>query len=334
MAITTTHQYIDRDTGATMDERLFGDQLVSMIYSTIREKASAFFNMIISPTYSDLIARINYDFPFRGKWQALKMAEKLNIDPGECLEPEIALLSARNLFERKIRYWETRPMPENSKMVLSPADSRVIIGSLSETESLFIKEKFFSLSDLLLKDEWLSVFAEGDFAVFRLTPDKYHYSHTPVSGVVVDHYEIDGVCHSCNPLAVVREISPYSKNRRIVTIIDTDVESGTGIGKVAMIEVVALMIGGITQCYSTERYDSPLKMEKGLFLEKGCPKSLFHPGSSTDLLLFENGKIRFSEDLVSNRFRPGVSSRFSLGFGQPLVETDVRVRSGIACAAE
>jgi phosphatidylserine decarboxylase len=43
-------------------------------------------------------------------------------------------------------------------------------------------------------------------------------------------------------------VRPYSKNKRVVTIIDTDVEGGTGIGLVAMIEVVALMIGDIVQC--------------------------------------------------------------------------------------
>ncbi len=39
--------------------------------------------------------------------------------------------------------------------------------------------------------------------------------------------------------------SPYSKNKRILTIIDTDVPGATGVGLIAMIEVVALMIGDI-----------------------------------------------------------------------------------------
>jgi len=326
----TMHQYIDRDTGAAMDEKLFADRYVNIIYSLMREKASYFFRMITSPGYSDFIAKLNYDMPFAGKRQAANMAEKLGVDLSECLEPDRILLSARNLFERKIRYWETRPMADIISAVVSPADSRMIMGSLEETGILFIKEKFFSLPDLLMRNEWISRFESGNFAVFRLTPDKYHYSHCPVSGVVKDLYEIDGVCHSCNPSAVVAEVSPYSKNRRIVTVIDTDVDGGSGVGLVAMIEVVALMIGGITQCYSRDRYDLPRMIEKGMFLEKGCPKSLYHPGSSTDILIFEKGRIRFSEDLVNNRFRPGIISRFSIGFGQPLVETDVRVRSEIA----
>lgn len=331
--IATIHQYIDRETGIAMDENLFADRCVNLIYSLMRERASFFFRMITSSWYSDLIAKLNYDFPFAGKKQALNMAEKLGVNVSECLEPDKIFSSARNLFERKIRYWETRPMPGDSSIVVSPADSRAIIGSIEESGMLFIKEKFFSLPDLLMKKEWISKFESGDFAVFRLTPDKYHYSHSPVSGVVVDHYEIDGVYHSCNPSAVVAEVSPYSKNRRIVTIIDTDIDGGTWVGLVAMIEVVALMIGGISQCYSREKYDFPSGVEKGMFLEKGSPKSLFHPGSSTDVLVFEKGRVAFSEDLVMNRFRSGIKSRFSLGFGQPLVETDVRVRSEIARGA-
>ena len=52
------------------------------------------------------------------------------------------------------------------------------------------------------------------------------------------------------PGAVVALVTPYSKNSRVVTIIDTEVPGGTGVGLVAMIEVVALMIGEVVQCYS------------------------------------------------------------------------------------
>jgi phosphatidylserine decarboxylase len=96
-----------------------------------------------------------------------------------------------------------------------------------------------------------------------------------------------------------------------------------------MIEVVALMIGGIEQCYSEERYDRPRAVRPGMFVKKGQPKSLYHPGSSLDILFFEHGRMHFCEDILTNRFRPGVKSRLSHGFGQSLVETDVRVRSTI-----
>ena len=70
-------------------------------------------------------------------------------------------------------------------------------------------------------------------------------------------------------------------------------------------------------------------MKPGCHLKKGQPKSLFRPGSSTTVLIFEKDRIRFSDDLWRNMFRRDVFSRYSQGFGMPLVETDVRVRSEI-----
>jgi len=113
-------------------------------------------------------------------------------------------------------------------------------------------------------------------------------------------------------------------------VFDTDVPGGTGVGLVAMIEVVALMIGDIVQCYSDVAYDDPVPVVPGLAVARGCPKSLYRPGSSTDVLLFQPGRVCFAADLLHNQRRRDVQSRFSHGFGRPLVETEVRVRSLIA----
>ena len=220
--------------------------------------------------------------------------------------------------------------------MVCPADSRVMVGSLRETSRLFIKGMFFEFPELLggKGSRWTRHFSEGDFAVFRLTPEKYHYTHVPASGCVADFYAVQGRYHSCNPNAAVQLLTPYSKNRRVVTVLDTDCEGATKIGYVAMIEVVALMVGQIEQRYSEERYDSPLPVEKGMILRKGAPKALFRPGSSTIVLLFQPDRIRFAHDLVRNQQKTGVRSRYSAGFGQPVVETDVMVRSLLAYPME
>lgn len=71
-------------------------------------------------------------------------------------------------------------------------------------------------------------------------------------------------------------MTPFSKNKRVVTVIDTDVEGGTQVGLVAMIEVVALIIGEVVQC---------------------------RPGSSTNVLLFQPRRVRFLDDLLANQRR-------------------------------
>lgn len=320
------HQYIERDSGRVVTERLVADDAIRLLYHGVRENSGRLFDLLVSSRASRILGAIRFDRPVISR---RTLATRYGIDTAELLDPPESLDTLRKLFERRIRYEQCRPMPEGGDAILSPADARVLCGSLRETSLLFLKDKFFGFEELLGKREtdWAAGFADGDFALFRLTPDKYHYNHTPVAGRVVDFYAIDGEYHSCNPEAVVCMATPFSKNRRVVTIIDTDVEHGSGAGLVAMIEVVALMIGDIVQAYSVDGYQSPRPMEVGLFLEKGRPKSLFRPGSSTDILLFQPQRVRFCEDLLKNMGRGGVSSRFSRGFGIPLVETDVRVRS-------
>lgn len=317
-----------------MTEKLFQDRLIKTIYSDIREHVGIAFKLITSPRMSALVASLVYDMPGAKRITGGEdFVKELGINLEECAEPE-ALTSSRAVFERKIRYWETRPMNPDERVAVSPADSRVVLGSFRTEHSLFLKEKFFTFSELLGsdKDHWKQAFHEGDYAIFRLTPDKYHWNHVPVSGIVRDFYEIEGSCHSCNPAAVIAEVTPYSKNRRHVTIIDTDVDGGSGMGLVAMLEVAALMIGGIEQRYSETHYDYPFKPSPGLFVKRGQVKSLYHPGSSVDILIFQKNRIAFSDDLVANSLRTDVVSRFSVPFGRPLVETDILLRSDIGRA--
>lgn len=336
MPTVPPHQYINRQTGAVQIEQLFGDRLIRFLYHPMREYAPWLFRAMTGARSSSLLALFNYDLPLGTRVLGnRRFLQEAGVDLAECLEPLAQLDTARKVFERKIRYWECRPVPPQRQAVLSPADARVLLGSFAKTEQLFIKNKFFQYEELLGQDHsrWRDIFAGGDFAIFRLTPDKYHFNHTPVSGRVIDFYELEGVFHSCNPEAVVRAVTPYSKNRRVVTVFDTDIPGGSGVGLVAMVEVVALMIGEVVQCYSDHAYQDPIPMRPGLFVQRGRPKSLFRPGSSTDVLIFEPGRVRFDDDLLRNQQRHDVSSRFSQGFGRPLVETEVQVRSRIALPA-
>lgn len=307
--------------------------MIQWLYGPAREKAPLLFKALTSARSSQLLGYLNFDRKSRRSKNAiLKMVEDLGVDLAECVDLQQCLQSTRDLFERQIRYWHCRPIPPHEDFVVSPADAKILVGSLDETNQLFLKEKFFTYSELLgpAKDQWRNAFLHGEYAVLRLTPEKYHYNHTPVTGRVIDFYALEGNYHSCNPAAVTSEVTPFSKNKRVVTIFDTDIEGGTRIGLVAMVEIVALMIGDIVQCYSSHRYDLPRPIERGMIVRYGCPKSLFRPGSSVDVLFFQKNRIEFDKDLVDNRFRPDAVSRFSLGFGRSLVETDVKVRSSIA----
>lgn len=327
------HQYIDRTSGSIVTEKLIGDRTISFLYNTMREQAPAMFKILTGSRMSSILGYVHFDTPPAPHRRSRPLLKKFGIDPAECMEQERFYDSHRKVFERQIRYWQCRPMPADIHSVVAPSDSRVLIGSLTPASALFIKEKFFTVDELLGNNRrYGQIYKQGDFAVFRLTPDKYHYNHLPVDGTVSDTYQVDGDYHSCNPTAVVSQASVYSKNRRIVTIIDTDIEGGTGVGLVAMVEIVALMIGDIVQCYSEDRYDSPRELHPGDPCRKGAPKSLFRPGSSTVVLFFQPDRIHFAPDLLNNAARADVQSRFSINLGRPAVETDVKVRSLIGTA--
>jgi phosphatidylserine decarboxylase len=328
-----THQYVERLSGAVMTEQLFADHIVNFLYSRVRENAPWLFRALTGSHSSAVLGYLNFDLPLTARLLGnRRFLESCGVNLAECLDPLERLNTSRKIFERRIRYWECRPMPEDAATIVAPADCRLMVGSLAQGSLLYLKEKFFSWQELLGGEgkSWQPYFDDGDFTVCRLTPDKYHYNHVPVSGEVLDIYTIDGTCHACNPGAVVGMVTPYSKNSRVVTIIDTDVSGGTGVGLVAMVEVVALMIGEVVQCYSSDRYSCPKPVTVGMFLSKGQPKSLYRPGSSTDVLLFQPGRICFAADIIANMHNRNVQSRFTAGFGKPLAETEVAVRSLLA----
>ncbi|TWI73973.1 phosphatidylserine decarboxylase [Desulfobotulus alkaliphilus] len=323
-----SHHYLERHTGKKIKEKFFADPLVRFLYHEVRENAPWLFSAFTSPVASRILGAVNYDLPFSSAKRLGQMIRDLEIKMEECLEPA-SLCNPRALFERKILYEIYRPMVEDPLAIVSPSDSRMLPLNLSPSALIPVKGKFFDLPELCGNRPWHAVFLDGKAAVFRLTPDKYHYNHVPVSGRVEEIFMTDGRCHACHPDAVVREVSPFSRNRRLITLINTDVPGGSGMGLVAMAEVVALMIGGIRQACSERAYDHPKALLPGMFVHRGCPKSLFYPGSSTVVLLFEKDRMEFDRDLVSNSLRRDVTSCFSKGFGLSLVETEVRVRESI-----
>lgn len=331
-----THEYIDRSTGKVQQEKLVGDRLIGALYSPKLENAAWLSSVASSRRISALLGYLNFDNRLSSRASSIdRFLRNRGVDFHELVDPPGTLNTPRKLFERQIRYWDFRPLPQDHACVVCPADSRVAIGSIREGEGLPIKEKFFAFPELLggTSTPWTRHFQTGDYAVFRLTPEKYHYTHVPAAGMVRDFYAIDGRYHPCNPNAAVQLLTPHSRNRRFITILDTDSAGGAGLGLIAMVEVVALMVGQVEQRYSEIEYRDPRPMVPGMFLKLGAPKALFRPGSSTVVLLFQKDRVRFAEDLHQNQSRRDVRSRYTAGFGQPLVETDVLVRSSLATSA-
>ena len=164
------------------------------------------FDLLTAQRASAVLGYLHFDAP---QVSAEKMIRDLRVNLPECLDTPEKLNHPRKVFERKIRYGHCRPLPEHDGCIVAPADARVLVGSFRQSPRLFVKEKFFEYEQLLGTDKisWQRAFHNGSFAVFRLTPEKYHYTHTPVSGRVTDFYAISGAYHSCNPAAVVEMVT-------------------------------------------------------------------------------------------------------------------------------
>ncbi|MDD2310700.1 MAG: phosphatidylserine decarboxylase, partial [Desulfuromonadaceae bacterium] len=140
------HQYIERDSGMVITEQLLGDRMVRLLYHGVRENNTALFKILTSSWSSHILSMVNFDRPVLSERAFLA---DCGIDLSECLDPSSRLDTPRKIFERKIRYWECRPMPTETDAVVSPADARVLVGSFHETSLIFLKEKFFSFEELL-----------------------------------------------------------------------------------------------------------------------------------------------------------------------------------------
>ena len=89
------------------------------------------FRLLTSKRASSLLAFLNYDLFFSRRISSIAaFCRACAIDRRECVEPPESLDTPRKIFERKLRYWECRPMSERPDEIVSPADSRMLMGSL------------------------------------------------------------------------------------------------------------------------------------------------------------------------------------------------------------
>ena len=119
------HQYIERDSGRVVTEQLIGDRMVRLLYHEVRESSTKLFGILTSSRSSHILGMVNFDRPLLSERAFL---ESCSINLSECLDPAAHLETPRKIFERRIRYWECRPMPEDTDAVVSPADARVLVG--------------------------------------------------------------------------------------------------------------------------------------------------------------------------------------------------------------
>ncbi len=332
----SVHQYVERTRNQIADERLIADQIIRFLYNQSRDEPGFLQRALATGVITDALAYWQFDRRVAAGSEVIaNTAHRMMVRESELLVPYSRMQTLRELFERQIRYWDTRPLPEQTRCIVSPADGKLLPFAAFSREALPIKSRFLKIDALLAGvNPWASSRPSAQHAlagvVVRLTPDVYHYTHAPVAGIVRKRVTLEGAFHSCNPTALVRFEGSYALNRRVVTVYDTNVHGGSGVGHVVQVDVVAMMIGDIESRFSTHRYDHPRELQAGDFVPRGAPVSLFRPGSSTSIVLWDGKRCSVAEELLANAKRADVKSRFSEWLGQPWAETSVAVRQAIS----
>lgn len=286
-------RYIDRKTGQTCQEKIYGRRLLSLLYG------DGFFNRLFSRFFLPIFARVSLLSKLVGAIQkAPRSARKVKpfvraygIDASEFAETEFA--SFNDFFVRKLKP-ETRPLVPGSDRLAMPADGRYL--AFPRFDRFFVKGQEFCLDRFLQNTALSRRFSEGSMAIARLCPTDYHRFHFPCDGVPSKPRLINGWLYSVNPIALKKNISILCENKRVVTEVETE-----RFGQMLYVEVGATCVGSIHQTFVAGRK-----------VRKGEEKGYFEFGGSCLVLLFEKGRVEFDADLVANTAR-GLETKANYG---------------------
>lgn len=205
---------------------------------------------------------------------------RLGIDAHEAERPLTEYTSLNDFFTRRLRP-ERRPINTNPNVLISPADGRTLVFPAINIEApLCIKNSRVTIAELVDDASVAQRYGGGTAVVIRLAPADYHRFHFPESGVASVAREVGCDLHSVHTIALLGG-APCFLNRRMISFLDT-----TAFGRLALIEVGAMLVGGIRQTY----IPGPVN--------RGDEKGYFCFGASTVILLMEPRRIAMDEDLL------------------------------------
>ncbi len=209
-----------------------------------------------------------------------KLIKSENIDMTQYENREFS--SFNDFFTRKLAPG-ARTVDATPEAVVSPADSKLTVYDIASDSLYRIKGCDYSIKTLLGGDEELAnEFLGGKCLVYRLSVDNYHRYCYPDDGIEESYRFIPGVYHTVNPIALER-FDVYGKNCRELTVLETD-----NFGRVAYIEVGAMMVGKINNTHPKGRF------------ERGEEKGFFSFGGSTIVMLYKKDVISLDDDIADN----------------------------------
>jgi phosphatidylserine decarboxylase len=228
-----------------------------------------------------------YDDP-ASRSEIQKFIDFHRLDMSEVLRPVEEFKNFNEFFYRALKP-EARPAsaPDDPHIIVSPADCRsVVFNSVNTATKVWVKGREFSIKRLLgdAYPEDAKRYENGALGIFRLAPQDYHRFHVPVDGVMGKPKPIGGEYYTVNPMAIRSALDVYGENVRVIVPIDSVAH-----GRVMVICVGAMMVGSTI-----------ITRQEGEHVKKAEELGYFKFGGSTIVLLFEEGKMQFDDDLAEN----------------------------------
>lgn len=251
------------------------DKLLSFLYTNIFGRM--LLKPLIQPQVSKLVGR--YLSSAHSKWLISKFIERneINMDIYE----ECDYSSFNDFFTRKIKP-DSRPVPEDLDVLISPCDCLATVYPIQENTTFSIKNTEYTLRSLLRSPRLAKRFRGGYAYILRLTVEDYHRYLYSVSGKQSKNYHIDGTFHTVNPIA--NDYLPiYKENTREYTVIRSK-----EFGDVLQMEVGALLVGKISN------------HKQSTVVTRGEEKGFFEYGGSTIVVLTQKGRVTPRSDLLTN----------------------------------
>ncbi len=273
---------VDRKKQETFIEKVYGDDVMKVFYghpAGLAVTTRILTNRFLSNLYGA------YNDSAASKHKIEDFVEALGIDITECSKDLVEYVSFNDFFARKLRQG-AREVTHEEKAIASPGDGRLLVfPKIDDATVSYVKWAPIPLFELFNKNQELAdKYRNGSCAILRLCPADYHRFHFPVSGKVGITKTVPGLLHSVSPYALEQGLPVYCLNKRTLCELKSN-----EVGSVLLMEIGALFVGSIVQTYRA-----------GTQVQRGDEKGYFKFGGSTCVLFFEQGAIRFDEDIVRN----------------------------------
>lgn len=278
-----THQkpqpivYWNREKKCEETEKVYGNDLLLWAYST--KTGNHFLTFLTQPLLSGFYGW--YQSSPLSRHKIHRFIKDFCISMSEFEERSFS--SFNDFFIRPFRKG-VRPFTSKKTELAAFAEARYLgFNKISEDQTFPVKGCHLNARDLLGNDAHAQPFIDGPLLIARLCPVDYHRFHFPDDGTILNHYTVSGLLHSVNPVALKSKSNILITNERQVTILETQ-----NFGKLAYIEVGAMMVGKIVQTHSSPTF------------HRGDEKGYFLFGGSTVIILGEPQKWKPSQDILKN----------------------------------